>query len=115
MRTAAVGGAGRARPVGRRGPLTLRGAFLAAVVAVLLAYLTVPLRAYLAQRAELGQLEREVQVLEGENRALRERVAQLHDPRYLEELARRCLGMVRPGEVAFVVVPEDGRPTPAPC
>lgn len=115
MRATAIVPAGRVRLWGRRGPLTLRAAVLAAVVALLLAYLTVPLRAYLAQRAELGQLEREVQVLERENRALREQVAQLHDPRYLEELARRCLGMVRPGEIAFVVVPEDGRPTPAPC
>ncbi|HXF57531.1 MAG TPA: septum formation initiator family protein [Actinomycetota bacterium] len=115
MRAAAVERGGRARDWGRRGSLTLRVAVLAAVVAVLLAYLTVPLRAYLAQRSELGQLEWEVQVLEGENRALREQVAQLHDPRYLEELARRCLGMVRPGEIAFVVVPEDGRPSPAPC
>jgi cell division protein FtsB len=98
----------------RRG-LSVRGAVLAIVVAALLLYLVTPLRAYLTQRAELAQLEREARELELENEALRRRVAELHDPEYLEELARRCLGMVRPGEVAFVVVARDGVPTPEPC
>ena len=42
-------------------------------------------------------------------------IQRLHAPNYLERLARECLGMVRPGEVSFVVVPKDGGPKPAAC
>jgi cell division protein FtsB len=38
----------------------------------------------------------------------------LRDPGFLERLARQCLGMVKPGEVAFVVVPVQGAPAPPP-
>ena len=41
--------------------------------------------------------------LEAENADLRVEISRLHDPAELEELARACLGMVGPGEVAFVL------------
>ena len=34
---------------------------------------------------------------------LRAEISRLHDPTELEKLARECLGMVGPGEVAFVI------------
>lgn len=37
----------------------------------------------------------------------------LHDPVELEKLARECLGMAGPGEVAFVT--PGGRPDSADC
>ena len=36
-------------------------------------------------------------------------IRQLHDPTYLERMARECLGMVKPDEIPFVVVPKHGK------
>jgi cell division protein FtsB len=82
--------------------LTGRAALLLVVVATLTTACIVPVREYLAQRAQIQQLERQTAELERANDALRGDIARLHDPEYLERLARACLGMVRPGEIAFV-------------
>ena len=93
--------------------VTPRAAVLVAVLLVLLFALAVPVRTYLDQRSQLAQLQREAQVLEQQNAALQRQVAQLNDPAYLERLARECLGMVKPGEIGFVVVPKGGvQPAP---
>jgi cell division protein FtsB len=47
-------------------------------------------------------------VLTGHNARLEDRIDLLNDPRYLERVARQCLGLVRPGETAFVMVPTHG-------
>jgi cell division protein FtsB len=98
-----------------RSRFTGRGAILALMVVALLLYLVVPLRTYLAQRDRLGQLERQTKVLEQQNSMLELKVQQLHDPAYLERIARECLGMVRPGEIGFIVVPKDGESQPPDC
>lgn len=49
-----------------------------------------------------AQLEREIEALERENTVLRQEVeAMRHHPFYTEEIARRDLGLVRPGEVVY--------------
>ncbi|HET9672715.1 MAG TPA: septum formation initiator family protein [Actinomycetota bacterium] len=73
-----------------------------------------PARLYFEQRAELADLSRRAGVLEEVNARLSARADRLRDPAFLERLARQCLGMVRPGEVAFVVVPDEGAPAPPP-
>jgi cell division protein FtsL len=95
--------------------ITPRAAILAVIVVALLISMVVPFRAYLAQRSRLAELERQTQQLEQQNARLQRRVEQLHDPAYLEQIARECLGMVRPGEIPFVVVPKGGAAAPAPC
>jgi cell division protein FtsB len=95
--------------------LTPRAAVLAAIVVVLATALVVPLRQYLGQQARVDTLERRVDVLQEERRSLEREIKLLRDPEYLEGLARKCLGMVRPGEIAFVTVPEGGKPRPARC
>lgn len=95
--------------------LTSRGAALAVIVMALLIYLVVPLRTYIAQRNQLSDLQEQTALLEEQNRQLQRQVALLHDPLYLERLARECLGMVRPGEIGFVVVPKGGRTIPPSC
>lgn len=67
-----------------------------------------PMRAYVDARDQVGELERQARRLEERNQRLGSRIARLHDPAYLERLARACLGMVEPGEIAFVTVPEEG-------
>lgn len=67
-----------------------------------------PMRAYLEARDRVADLAAEAHRLEARNDRLESRIARLHDPAYLERLARACLGMVEPGEIAFVTVPEEG-------
>ena len=94
-----------ARRLGMR--LTPRAAILAVVVMVLLLYMMVPLRSYLEQRTRLAQLQRQSQVLQQQQADLLRQIAQLQDPNYLQRIARECLGLVRPGEIAFVIVPKS--------
>jgi cell division protein FtsB len=90
------------RPRRRTRP-TPRAVLLVLVVLALLFAATVPFRTYLAQRDQLSQLEHQAQLLQQQNSLLDKRIRQLHDPKYLERLARECLGMVRPGELHFAV------------
>ncbi|HEY3208568.1 MAG TPA: septum formation initiator family protein [Actinomycetota bacterium] len=100
-----------------RAQLTPRAAILAVVVTALLVYLVVPVRAYVAQRNRLHQLERQTQILEQEKARLEREVQMLKDPVQLQRIARECLGMVKKGEIGFIVVPEEAqsRPRPADC
>jgi cell division protein FtsL len=59
---------------------------------------------------EAVQTERERDALRRQNAQLREEIRQLHRPEYVERIAREQLGLVRPDEIAIIVV----RPTPAP-
>lgn len=108
---------GSLRAPARRGRirLTPRAAVLVVVVSALLLYLVVPLRSYVAQRDRLAQLEEQAQALERQNSALENEILRLNDLEYLERIARECLGMVRPGEIAFVVVPKSGVATRPDC
>jgi cell division protein FtsB len=101
----------------RRIQLTPRALILAVVVTALLIYLIAPLRAYMGQRERLNQLQRQTQILERQKAALERQVQLLKDPAYLERIARECLGMIKKGEIGFIVVPEgtEGHPAPATC
>jgi cell division protein FtsB len=105
----------RAGAEASRARLTPRGAILAVVVTALVLYLAIPLRAYVDQREAIATLERQTEAIEQRNADLRVRIQQLNDPVYLERLARECLGMVKRGEIAFIVVPENGRAQPPVC
>jgi cell division protein FtsB len=82
--------------------LTGRAALLVVVVTMLAIFSVVPVRDFLSQRSEIAQLQRRTAELERSNASLRSDIRRLHDPAYLERIARACLGMVKPGEVAFV-------------
>ena len=92
----------------RRVRLTARASVLAVVVMILLTLSVAPLRTLLDQRSELTRLEVQAEQLATDNAKLERRIAQLNDPAYLERLARECLGMVTPGETAFVLIPRTG-------
>jgi cell division protein FtsB len=92
-----------------RASILLFAVFLAVVFAV------APSRAYLHQRAQLADLQRQADQLAQQNTELERRIADLNDPATLERLARECLGMVRPGEIAFVPIPKGRAPTPPDC
>jgi cell division protein FtsL len=60
---------------------------------------------------QVAELEYQRAALLEENRRLREEIRRLYDPAYVERVAREELGLVRPGEIAVVLVP---RPAPTP-
>jgi|SRR5688572_33267754 cell division protein FtsB len=112
-----TGATSRRRATGRHEPardrsstprLTARAVVLCVVVLFLLTLAVAPLRGLIDQRRHLARLERQAEVLTGHNARLEDRIDLLNDPRYLERVARQCLGLVRPGETAFVMVPTHG-------
>ncbi|HEX2085115.1 MAG TPA: septum formation initiator family protein [Solirubrobacteraceae bacterium] len=78
-----------------------RIALLLVLLGVIALYIN-PARSWWSTKQESAQRASEVAALERENAKLRARRDELKDPRKLEEEARR-LGMVRPGERAFIV------------
>jgi cell division protein FtsB len=89
-------------------------ALLLIAVAVMLLAIA-PIRGYLDERGELKDLQSQATVLERQNRVLQDRIDRLSDATFLERIARECLGMVKPGETAFVIVPAHGKPDPPDC
>ena len=82
----------------------------APVVAVLLilglivAIAAEPARQLMAQRDRINGMSSELDELTTTNQALEDRIDRLQDPDYLEQEARE-VGLVRPGETAYVVMP----------
>jgi cell division protein FtsB len=64
-----------------------------------------PTRQLLAQRQRIAQMTDQLQDTRAANARLAEYVERLKDPDYLEQRARAQLGLVRPGETSFVVMP----------
>jgi cell division protein FtsB len=108
---------GTAEQVARTASVRLSGRALVLLMLVLvvLTFAIAPLRAYLAERSQLAELLVQADELEASNAALARRIERLNDPEYLERLARECLGMVEPGETAFMTVPKVGAPHPPDC
>jgi cell division protein FtsL len=100
------------RTLERTGPkLTGRAAALLVAVALLGMVAVVPARQYLDQRGRIGELEHQAAEIERENAELRAQIAKLSDPLELERLARECLGMVAPGEIAIILPGSASRRT----
>jgi cell division protein FtsB len=95
--------------------MSARAGGLAIVVVLLLTLAIGPVRLLLAERGQLADLRRQTEELQRENADLQTKVQRFNDPDYLERLARECLGMVRPGEIAFVTVPKHGAPITPAC
>jgi cell division protein FtsB len=93
-----------------RGPVSGRAAALGVVLVVLTFSYAYPLRVYLAQEAEIAQLE-------ADQRAQRERIRQLaaeierwNDDEYIKAQARERLQLVEVGERIYVVGVEPSAP-----
>ncbi|MDR7545026.1 MAG: septum formation initiator family protein [Armatimonadota bacterium] len=65
-------------------------------------------------RREVSELMRERDTLRRRNAELRERIRLLHTPEYIERLAREQLGLVKPGEIAVILVQPTPTPSPSP-
>jgi cell division protein FtsB len=73
----------------------------------------IPARAYLDQRRHRDDLAAQVATLEATNQALAQRAAELDSTEEIERLARLHYQLVKPGEEAYVILPDDSPPTTA--
>ena len=99
----------------RASRLTPRASILAFVVFLAAIFAVAPARAFLEQRSGQEHLAQQVSQLQQENDALQQRLDALNDPAHLERLARECLGLVYPGEIAFVPIQRGHAPVPPSC
>jgi len=61
-------------------------------------------------RSRSKAIQEEIGRLRQENSSLAERIKRIHeDPYYLEQLARRELGMIREGEILFIFPSDEER------
>lgn len=88
--------------------LTSRAAILAVVVCGIALTLAYPLREYVAQRAQVAQLQEEHEHMEDNVAHLEQRTEELSEDEYVEREARVRLHYQYPEETAYIVVrPED--------
>lgn len=96
------------RAARRRAPADLLlGVLLLATLALGVLVLAPPFEDYRAARQRVAVLEQQAAALEVENERLASRVEDLDDPVTLELLARQQQGLVRPGDVPYVLTPPE--------
>jgi cell division protein FtsB len=64
-----------------------------------------PTRQLLEQRSRIAQMSSDLSRMERSNKELDRLITRLEDPDYLEQQAREQIGLVKPGETTFVVMP----------
>jgi cell division protein FtsB len=67
------------------------------------------MRMHYVEQRNLSTLQAQYASVKSRNEALRKQVQRLKTPAGIEEAARESLGLVRQGESAYVVIPENGR------
>jgi hypothetical protein len=83
---------------------------LVLVLAVLAVSYASSMRAYLEQKEHLEALREQIAASEENITEMRREKRRWRDPAYQEAQAAERLGMVKPGEIAFQVIGEDGEP-----
>ena len=102
---AAIGRAARAAWVGARSGERPLLVVLLAAVGLSVVMLSGPFERYADGRTRVEASRSTAEALDEEIARLQARVEQLEDPENLELLAREQQGMIRPGEVAYTLVP----------
>ena len=92
----------RTRPVD-----VLLGVLLLGAMVLGAMLLVQPFEDYLAQRQRVAVLEQQALALENENLRLERRIEDLDDPVTIELLAREQQGLIREGEVPYVLTPPE--------
>jgi cell division protein FtsL len=95
------------QPGGRR--FTGRAALLAVVLCAIALSLAYPVREYIAQSRQIGQLEAQRQAITAQVNALRSEQQQLSSPAYVQQQARDNLHMCLPSQTCYVIV-NGGKP-----
>jgi len=93
--------------------------FLAAALGLLLMQDVFGVHGLIAMRRsmrEAAQVQREIDLMNEENRQMEERVKSLKsDPAAVERIAREEMGLARPGEYVFKIQPRSGDATAVPA
>jgi cell division protein FtsB len=87
-----------------RGERASRAAVLAVVFCAIALSLAYPVREYLSQRRQIDQLQAQHQAAAARVRQLEREQRRLHDPAYVEQLARDRLHLCMAGETCYVVI-----------
>lgn len=82
-----------------------RVAVIALLVVAFLFLFVFPTRSFVAQRAEIADARRDLEVIREQNARLEEELARLNTPEEIEARARSQHQMVYPGEQAYSVIP----------
>ena len=93
--------------------LTVRGVLLLLVLFALAVTAVYPLREYVQQRSRIEQLTATQHALRAENERLRREQQRLHDPAYVDQLAKRDYNMVKRGEEVWQLTGEPPQAPPA--
>jgi cell division protein FtsB len=101
---------GRSTGAPRRPRLTGRAAVLVLVVAVLAVSYASSMKAYLQQRAHIEDLKAQIASTSAEIDDLEREKRRWDDDAYVRAQARERFGYVMPGETAYVVLDEHGKP-----
>jgi cell division protein FtsB len=94
------------------GKITIRGALLLAAALALIITAIAPAREMLRQREEIERLEKTLAGVQRSNKELKEETSRLNTDAYIEQQARERLGLIKPGEEPFLVVPPKQEPPP---
>jgi len=90
------------------------GAGIAVAVAAFYVFGSNALNGYRLSREE-ARLDALKRSLQEQNAILREEIRLLQTPPYIEKIAREQLGLVRPGEIAVLIVRPPAPPPPPPA
>ena len=94
---------GHPPPSPRPTRLTGRAAVLAVVICAIALSLAYPVREYIAQRQQIGQLVAQQQAMLTQVKSLQAQQPRLSSPSYIEQLARQELDMCFPGTRCYIV------------
>lgn len=92
------------------GSLTGRALILVIALALLVVALSVPVRNWLAQRAEVAALRADIAASSERITELQTELDRWSDPAFIATQARSRLQFVLPGEIGYVTIAADGRP-----
>jgi cell division protein FtsB len=93
-----------AGPAGSRPRFTGRAAILAVVLCAIALSLAYPVREYIAQRRQIDQLQARRSQIALQLKRLEHEQRRLHDPAYIEQLARDRLHMCMPTQKCYVII-----------
>jgi len=105
-----------ARPGGSKPHFTGRAAILAIVICAIALSLAYPVREYIAQRRQIDQLVARRNQIDLRLKSLEQERRKLHDPVYIEQLARDRLHMCLPTQMCYEIIdraPGNARSTRA--
>ena len=70
-------------------------------------WLSQPILQGIVERKEISALQEEIVRLQKENEVLEKEISALNSDDDIEVVARRDLGLIKPGEESYIVIPED--------